>query len=113
MPCDPILRDFLDKLDADLAALPQGTRNDALSILSALRGPDSQKWEWLKDHTTCIIRTAALPIVFGKETKLTPLDVNLWGYTEVKLSEYDYHGHFATHIRSAAHALDLPIVVLP
>ncbi len=94
-------REALDKIDDLLAELPDPVQCEVMTVLTALRGPDTICTDRAK-NATVLIRVTAFPKTFAKRT--TGLIVNVQPHLRntVKPSH-----HFETHAYCAAITLDV------
>ena len=100
----PGVQEVLDSISKALRELPQAAAQDIWDILTALRGPDDEDEE-VKQATTAVIRNAALGYLSVQRMGAV---YNLEDV--VRLSGEGRFGHFASHVRRAAAALDLEVV---
>lgn len=110
------VRDVLKQIDTVLAKGRRGGTYERLhasshqlwNILTALRGPDSNRDDD-KYASTCVIRAAALPKTFAKGKKNIPFGALMNYDSDIKADHRNaiLDGHFKDHAKKAFATLDL------
>lgn len=100
-------KEILTAIDRVLA-IGDGTANELWSVLTALRGPDSDRHS-VKSTSTVPIRRAAFPET-AKEFEQRWLIADFGDSASPKsvLLPEEEDWHFRVHAENAAHALELP-----